>query len=110
MIANQNFSMMAGDTLPVVVNVVDSLGTPFNFTGYTLACKIREYDASGLVVVTKTTASGITATSGGVVTISLAAADTATLAGTYYIELEATCGTNVYTVTYGWITILRTGV
>jgi hypothetical protein len=100
------FEMYSGDSKTIEVAITDADGNAVMLTGATAIYTIREAITSTTALVTKATGgSGITI-SGSTVTITLAAADTASLAGTYYHELEITdTGGNVSTAFQDVVTI-----
>lgn len=104
----QNYSMTSGDSKTITVNVVDAAGTAVDVS---TATAVRYAIATSAAAVTpsvsKTLGAGITV-AGSVVTVTLAAADTALLAGVYYHELEITdASAHVFTALSGHVTIER---
>lgn len=101
-LANQNFTMIAGDTKNIVVT--DVQGT--NLSGSTIRWILKK----GSTILTKTTSSGITI-SGTTFTIRLNSSDTANLTGPYYHEARITdVAGNVSTAMKGCITFESSNV
>ena len=104
----QNFTMWSGDDKTITVTVVDGDGTAQDITAATISYKLQPAvdDATG--AITKTVGSGVTITNaaGGIFTVDIAAANTASFAGIYYHECQVTSsGGVVSTVFVGNVTI-----
>ena len=87
-----DFYMTAGDTKTIGINVIEKDdGSATNITGATIAWKVAQ-SQRGTVLISKSTADDISITSGtgGTFTITLEAADTASLRGDYYHECQIT--------------------
>ncbi len=89
--ASGNFSMFAGDTMTITVNVKDADGDAVSIASSTINWAAHE-KISETAALTKSTSSGISITdgAGGVFTIALAAEDTSFMAGDYYHETQVT--------------------
>ena len=90
--ATQDFSMIAGDTKVLTVTVRDpSTGDPVSIVDASITWKASK-SVGRTVVLTKTTAAGISITDGanGVFTITLAAANTVGFSGSYIHEAKVT--------------------
>lgn len=102
-----NVKINSGDTMNLVVTVIDDAGAAVNITGYSATWKLAvRNDASA--DVSKAVGSGITLTTpaSGILTIALTAADTADRCGAYVHELQLTDGSgNVSTALCGRLTI-----
>lgn len=104
MAATVNDSMHSGDTLIAAVPIVDEGGVAVNLAGCAATYRIAD-GAHGTVRLTKTEGAGIVL-AGDTATITLAPADTGTLSGWYYHELEIVDGSgNVSTVFVGVLEI-----
>lgn len=87
-----DYTCVAGDTLPLVVTVVDQAGAAVNLAGAVLVYAI--YSEAGVEVVRKTSAAGQITISGNVATITIAAGETTSLANQVaYHELQVTDST-----------------
>lgn len=110
---NQNVTIWAGDTVNLNVVVGDGAGGLKDISGATIAWLLYDENA-GASVLTKSTGSGITITSGagGAFTVALAAADTEDVTpGAYYHEAEVTDTLgNISTVFIGSVKINRSRV
>jgi len=105
----RDFSITKGDTKLIDVSVTEqSDGTPTTITSSTIAWKVAKSIRTS-AVISKTTASGISITSGsgGTFRITLDAADTSSLdPGDYYHEAQITfADSEVATVLKGIMTI-----
>ena len=103
-----DFNMTAGDTKTVAVNVIEKDdGSATDITGATIAWKVVQ-SLRGTVLISKSTADGISITSGtgGTFTITLDAADTASMLGDYYHEAQITfTDSEIATVLKGKMTV-----
>ncbi len=103
-----DFFITSGDTKTIGISVVEKDdGSATDITGATIAWKVAQ-SQRGTVVISKSTADDISITSGtgGTLTISLAAVDTASLRGDYYHELQITFASGeVATVLKGKMTV-----
>ncbi|QQP93559.1 hypothetical protein IGS68_33605 (plasmid) [Skermanella sp. TT6] len=91
----RNFSATAGDTMPVFVIITDQAGAAMNLTGVTAIWQASQGTParfSPTPVLTKTTDAGITITNAaaGELQIDLEPADTVSLSGDFYHELQLT--------------------
>ena len=110
-----DITMHSGDTRNIVITIVDSTSTAVplgSVTDLTWALSKKASDSvtpRGAAIVTKAIATGITVTDApnGVISIILTPADTASLAGEYYHELQMTFGAAVSTVLFGKVTISK---
>lgn len=98
---NQDFTATAGDDIEI------EFDTDANLTGAAISWRLTGRGAT----ITKTIGSGVTITddTNGICTVTLAPADTAQLAGTYYHELQATVGGGVVTLATG-VANIRQGI
>jgi hypothetical protein len=108
--ANQDFTMTAGDTKLVTVDVVDEQSAPIAMQGATLRWVLKERDdiATALLVKTSQPGGGITIPDvlGNIFIIRLEAADTVGLAGVYYHDCEIVDGDgNKSTIYQGHVNI-----
>lgn len=99
---------VAGDTIILVFSVTDADGVVVNITGYTLRWTARNM-AGGVALSTAasppTAIAAITDGPGGVYTVTVAAANTASLSGPYRWQSEIVDGGGVVqTVARGWLT------
>ena len=104
-IVGQNYTMFSGDSKVITVTVTDADGAAVNLTGATISYVIFD---DGSATITKTVGSGITVTdaAAGTFTITLAASDTASLAGAYYHECQVTDSSgNISTIFTGTVTM-----
>ena len=103
-----DFYITAGDTKTIGDNVIEKDdASATDITGATIAWKVAQ-SHRGTVVISKSTADDIAITSGtgGTFTIDLAAADTASLRGDYYHEIQITfAGGEIATVLKGKMTV-----
>ena len=106
-----DFVKIAGDSESIVVTVLDETGAAVDLTGasgeYAIKTDVRA--ATNLLLLTSATNAIVFLSN--VATITLAPANTASLAGRYYHEFEVTLAdARVFTPFVGWITINPTGV
>ncbi len=103
----QDFEIWKGDDFTQVITATIS-STPVNFTGYTLRMSIRNSTTNEVALTLATGGSGITATSLGVITITMTAAQTDALTNKdYKYDLEVNNGSGVIkTYLYGPIAVL----
>lgn len=110
---SQNVEMVAGDHADLVVTITGSNGVAKNLTGATIKWVLYD-DANAVELLSKSTGSGVAITNAlaGECTISLAPANTLTIAaGIYYHECEVTDADGIVsTVLIGHVTILATKV
>ena len=103
----QDFEMHSGDTKEITITVTDSVGSIVVLAGTIIAWGLYTAPGVSTATVTKTTTAGDIAISGNTCVFTLAPADTTSLTGRYYHELEVTDASGVVeTTTTGWITIL----
>ena len=105
-----NLAIRAGDEKTWTVTIKDDAGSTVNIAGATLSWKIAE-GKDATADITKTNGSGIAITDGpnGVLTLTLDEADTASLVGDYYHEIQAVDGSGVtQTMLRGTLRIERT--
>lgn len=89
-----------GSTFSRVLTWKDSNGDPINLTGYTARMQLRVESTSTAAALSLTTENGRIALGGsaGTITLTIAAADTASLAsGPYVYDLEVVSGAGVVT-------------
>ena len=102
--AEQSYSMHSGDTKTIYARMFDDAGDAIDVsTAGTVTYKIAA-SVSGSVSVTKTLDDGVSVAYNKV-TITLGTADTASLSGDYYHELESITSTYRQTPFYGTVTI-----
>lgn len=103
--ADQDLEITRGDTETIVVTVTSDGSTPINITGRTYTAQIRSIPDSSTVKASFTCA--VTNGSGGVVTCTLAAADSALLsAGNYFWDLQENASGVISTLLSGTVTVL----
>lgn len=106
----QDFEMFSGDDFDIVVTVRDTAGVAKNLTGTTAVVWNLAKRAGGTALLSKTLGSGVVLTTplSGVLTITLAPADTAGLAGPYYHEVQLVdAAAKKMTVLRGTATLLK---
>jgi carbamoylphosphate synthase small subunit len=106
---DQNFEMVSGDTKDIVVTVLDESDQVVPITAASVVFTLSKNQFSA-ALVTKTTAAGIVISNGpgGELTITLDTADTESLIGEHYYEVELTDVSNrVSTVAVGCIDIRK---
>ena len=104
----QDLTIYAGDTVTISVGITDS-GAAASLSSASAAWILETSVGSGSIIRKATGGSGISL-SGSVATISVCPADTLSLAGDYYHELEVTDAYgNISTTTIGTITIRKSG-
>jgi len=102
-----NKSMKSGDDKVMPFSVVDNSGNAVTVTGGSATYAIAN-SVDGPALVTKTSAAGAITLSGSTITVTLVPADTASMAGVYYHELEVTDSDgDVFTPACGTMTIER---
>jgi hypothetical protein len=104
-----NFEMVSGDTKDIVVSVLDENDAVVPITGATAVFALSKTDFSP-ILFTKTVGSGIVITDGpgGILTVTLVEADTESLIGQHYYEIELTdAAFKVSTIALGRITIRK---
>lgn len=105
----QNDSMVSGDSMPLDFPLTDYVtGAAADLSTVTaIVYKMATSPTATTADVTKTLGAGITV-SGNTVTVTLAPADTASLAGVYFHELQVTgAGGTVETPIQGYLSIER---
>jgi len=115
-VENQNFSLYRGDTKNIYITVEDEdNGGYFDLTGSSIICSIYDPNTDE-ILLTKTTASGITIddpASGGILIIHLLPEDTANFepANYYFFEVEVTDAFDqIITVTTGYVHVKKSKV
>ena len=108
--SDQNFSMVSGDSKAVAFTITESDGTTVvDVSAATAITYSLSESPSDTSEFTKTLAAAEIAVSGAssnIVTVTIDAADTASLADLYYHELQVTDAAGlVYTAAVGWVTI-----
>lgn len=104
--ADQNFSIHSGDTIPLSFAIKTSAGVAVDVsTATSVTWKLAD-SPYGTVILAKTLADGITVST-STVTVTLTAANTASLEGIYYHELEIIMGGVTCTVAAGQVVIER---
>ncbi len=114
-IQNSTIEMHSGDSKSFVFTVVDDQAAAVDITNATFRWGLSKLKSEsdkptprGAALVTKTVGTGIAISNGpqGIVTVTIEPADTATLKGSFYHELEMTLSGNPFTVAFGQIDIL----
>lgn len=105
-----NFTdLVQGDTLAFTVALTDSAGDAIDITGTTTDMEIKRLD--GTTVLALSIGDGITYTNaaGGIMNVTVAAADTADLEPeyTYRYDLQYTNGSTVRTIASGTIKLIK---
>lgn len=105
-----DFSMHSGDTLTLNVTVQDAVGDPVDLTGATCTFGLSKQDSEGLPKGSALASPTVTIVSAaaGNVSVAIVPANTASLAGDYYHELQVVdASSNVSTVLYGTATVQK---
>tara|TARA_R110002096_G_scaffold288387_1_gene482127 strand:+ start:715 stop:1074 length:360 start_codon:yes stop_codon:yes gene_type:complete len=109
-----DFSLHSGDSLTLEVTVNDAAAAAVDITSATFIWVLSKKSTTsvaprGAAILTKALASGVAINDGptGRADITLDPADTASLDGTYYHELQMTNAGFVSTVLYGSVTIAK---
>lgn len=105
---DQNIAMVQGDNKVLSITVTDAAGAAVDLTDATIRWHMSKSVNKRPAALEKATGSGITITdaANGVFTVTLDSADTESLRGLFYHEVEVIDGSgNVSTVTKGKITI-----
>ena len=100
--ADQNITMVSGDTLSYNVIVKDQSGEPVTVTGATFKAKKNLEDVSPAISLSL--GSGITQDD-GVLTVRIAPADTSSLVGFLYYDMNITVDGDVFTLMKGMLQI-----
>lgn len=95
---NSDHAWFAGEDQALRWTIYDSVGAAQDITGWTISFKMAATQ-SGASVLTKTSA--ITTAASGITTVSVAAADTSTLGGTYFYTLSRTDSGSNQVLAYG---------
>ena len=99
---DQNITMVSGDTLSFNVIVKDENGDPVTVDGATFKAK-RDLGVSS-VAISLELDDGITQED-GVLTVRLAPADTSSLVGFFYYDMDITVGDDRFTLLRGMLQI-----
>ena len=99
---DQNITMVSGDTLSFNVIVKDGNGDPVTVDGATFRAKKNLEDSS--ISISKSLGSGITQDD-GVLTVRLAPADTSSLVGFFYYDMDITVDSDRFTLLRGMLQI-----
>jgi hypothetical protein len=103
-----NFEMFSGDSKLLIVDTLDQADAVVDITGATISMVISKRVGSSVLV---TKAGTITDGVNGVFQVDLAPADTASLNGVHYFEMQMTdVSARVSTVVFGSLTIKRDAV
>ena len=103
--ADQDLTIMRGDTETIVVTITTDGTTPVNITGRTYRAQIRSQADSTTIKATFTCT--VTNGAAGQVTCILSATSSAALsAGLYYWDLEENASGTVTTILAGTVTVL----
>jgi len=109
-----SISMHSGDTRKLQVTIVDESSAAVDLTSASIIWALSKKAADevlprGSAIVTKSIGDGITVIDAvtGRVDILIDSADTASLAGDFYHEMQLTLGGSVSTVLYGTVTIVK---
>lgn len=102
-----NLTLAQGSTWSVTLTYKDANGAAINLTGYSAAMQVRASHDASSAVLSLTSGAGLTlGGAAGTITISVAAATTATIeAGTYVYDLELTTGSTVTRLVEGSLTV-----
>jgi len=110
----QDFSMHSGDNRSLSVTITDQSQAVLDVSGAAITWALSravtdKVEPKGVAIVSKTVGSGITITDGsnGLVEVTIAEADTASLAGTYYHEMQMVLSGNTSTIMYGTVIIKK---
>lgn len=103
-----DLSIEQGSTFSKSLTIINSDGLPVSFTGASAQMQLRQTLSSASPAITLSTANGrITLSSGGTITLSIAATDTDDLTpGTYVYDLEVTSGSTVRKYMSGKATVV----
>lgn len=99
---DENITMVSGDTLSYNVIIRDQNGEPVLVDGATFRAKRNLEDANP--VISLSLGSGITQ-SDEILTVRLAPADTASLVGFFYYDMNITIDSDVFTLQRGMLQI-----
>ena len=103
--SGQNFTMYSGDSKTLSVRVVNENWKPVDIDSATDITYKLAASVSGTALITKDLSDGISVAN-STVTITLGTADTASLSGDYYHELQITdASSNVFTAFSGTVTV-----
>lgn len=102
---DQNITMVSGDTLSFNVIVKDKSGEAVTVDDASFRAKTN-YEAATTLAINKTLGDGITQ-DGDTLTVRLAPADTADLAGFFYYDCDITVGSDRFTLLRGMLQIER---
>lgn len=100
--ADQNITMVSGDTLSFNVIIRDQNGDPVTVDGATFKAKKNLEDVS--LAISKSLGDGITQ-SDGILIVRLAPADTSSLVGFLYYDMDITVDNDRYTLLRGMMQI-----
>jgi hypothetical protein len=105
----KNLEFAQGDYQRMLVSCKDENGAALDLTGMTLTYALSRTAEDASPLITKTIGSGITVISaaGGQIQIDLLSADTASLLGEYYHELEVVSGPNHNTLFRGKVNFVQ---
>ena len=98
--SDQNITMVSGDTLSFNVVLKDQVGDPVTVTGATLKAKKNLEDVSPAISLSL--GNGITQDD-GVLTVRLAPADTSSLVGFLYYDMDITVDGDRFTLLRGML-------
>ncbi len=108
--AKVDYELWQGNTWEPGTITATVSGVAVNFTGYTALMAIKNAN-NGATALTLTNGSGITLSSVGVITLTMTAAQTATLSGEYKYGLDITdTNSKKRTYTEGTLTVNTVGI
>jgi len=108
--AQHDFSMHSGDDLVLEVTVKDAAGTVVDISGASGTFGIGKLDSSGNPKGSSLAAPAVAITDGaaGKLSVTIVPANTESLAGDYWHELQLTdAATKISTVLYGTLTVQK---
>lgn len=101
--------MYGGESKDIRVTITDDNGNPLDLGPLTTMSYTLSTGRGNGVLISKTLASGIVKTTptSGICTITLAAADTSALRGTYYHQLEVIDSSSLVSVVMSGFVVIR---
>jgi len=101
--SDENITMVSGDTLSFNVIIRDKSGEAVTVDGATFKAK-SNLDSTSAVSIDKSLGNGITQED-GILTVRLAPADTSSLVGFFYYDMDITVGSDRFTLLRGMLQI-----
>jgi len=108
--ANSDFSMHSGDDLTLAITLKDAAGATVDVTGATGVFAIGKQDSTGNPKGSPLSEPTVAVQDGpnGLLAVTIVPANTASLAGDYWYELQLTgADTKISTVLYGTLTVQK---